>query len=300
MNLLGIIIVSVIVLIVVFSYVMSHYSLKPMHRKKNKSPDMYELPFEEVYFPSVGMNLHGWMIKQPGYSISEKIPLVVLLHGWESNAQGMLPHAKYLYDHGFNLFLYDARGHGDSDPVEYMNLIRFTEDAESAIAYLRTRPDIDSQNIALFGHSMGAATAITLASRHPEIRALVASSSFALFKSMIRDMLGARHLPYFPFGSLFFLFWKWRFSFDPHEWAPGTSIRKITMPVLIAHGRKDELFKFDHFENLWSSASSKIKEQVVLEDGTHRNLYEFSNYKESIIKFLKQNLYNPKIEKQSA
>ncbi|MBX7149997.1 alpha/beta fold hydrolase [bacterium] len=300
MNILMIIVTVIVALIIVLSYLMSHYSLKPVHRRKNKSPDMYELPFEEVFFPSAGMTLHGWMIKQPGNSTLKKIPLIVLLHGWESNAQGMLPHAKYLYDHGFNLFLYDARGHGQSDPIAYMNIIRFTEDAESAVAYLRTRSDVDVENIALFGHSMGGATAIILASRHPEIRALVSSSSFALFKLMIRDMLHARRLPYFPFGSLFFLFWKLRFRFNPHEWAPGNIIRKIKIPVLIAHGRKDEFIEFDHFENLWNSAGSTIKEQIILEEGTHRNLYEFPNYKEGIIKFLNQNFYNPKMEKQSA
>ncbi|MCH8980971.1 alpha/beta hydrolase, partial [candidate division KSB1 bacterium] len=47
----------------------------------------------------------------------------------------MLPHAEYLNRAGFNIILYDLRGHGDSDPVELTSLNRMLRDFDKIMEY---------------------------------------------------------------------------------------------------------------------------------------------------------------------
>jgi pimeloyl-ACP methyl ester carboxylesterase len=281
-------ITGVVIIILLFSFYFADITLKPKRRPKVKTPVHYGLPYENILFKSEGRSLHGWVIKQPDTRSKEKIPIVILVHGWEASAQAMLPHAQYLYRAGFNLFLFDMRGHGDSEDMDYVSLVRFTEDIHSALEYLRTREDVDTDRLALFGHSMGAAAAIVSASRNPSIKAVVASSTFAFFDMMARDMLSARHLPYFPFGHLLMLFWNRKLKIPISDWSPGRNVGNIRSPILIAHGTRDEVLSMKHFESLWKNASPEFRQRIVIGNGRHRNLYEFPEYRAAVVSFLRE------------
>jgi pimeloyl-ACP methyl ester carboxylesterase len=54
--------------------------------------------------------LFGWLLPVPGATRT-----VVVLHGWGSNAEQMLPIAAPLWRAGLNVLLCDARNHGNSD-----------------------------------------------------------------------------------------------------------------------------------------------------------------------------------------
>jgi dienelactone hydrolase len=49
-------------------------------------------------------------------------------------------------------------------------------DAQAALAFLRTRPYVDAGNIALVGHSFGAALTLLMAEREPKLRSVVVFS----------------------------------------------------------------------------------------------------------------------------
>ncbi len=287
------IILFVIVLgVLTFSYYLAHILLKPRQRSKSKTPAEYGLPFEDVFFTSHGKQLHGWLVKQPG--AKEPLPVILLLHGWESSAQGMLPHAKFLFEAGYNLFLFDARGHGDSEPVDYMSLVRFTEDAENALRYLESRNDIDAQKLALFGHSMGGASTIIIGARHPEIKAVVVSSTYAFFDIMILDMFAERGIPRWPFRWLLTFFWQLKLKVDVESWSPGNNIGNIQAPLLLAFGDRDEVLSLRHFDILWNKASGPFREKLLIPGGTHRNLFKSAEYVETISRFLANRFCQPR------
>ncbi len=273
-------------IVVGFAYLTAERVLRVRPRPKTRTPADCGLPYEDVHFSSHGHTLHGWMVKQPGAQPEERLPFVVLLHGWESSAQGMLPHAKYLFGAGHNVFLFDVRGHGDSAPMDYMSLIRFTEDIESALEFLKNRPDVDPQNLSLFGHSLGAAASIVVGARHPEIRAVVVSSSFSFFERMNRDMLKGRRVPYYPFGPILKKFWDRKLRTDVETWSPGRHIARLKTPVLIAFGGRDETLSVRNFEELAAAARPELSDTILIANGTHRNLYEFEEYREKVVQFL--------------
>ena len=95
-------------------------------------------------------------------------PPVVLLHGLSATRRNVVQGSRHLIKRGYRLIAYDARGHGASSPghsYEYADLV---EDLEAVLARLGI------ERTALVGSSMGAATAMAFALRHPErVAALV-------------------------------------------------------------------------------------------------------------------------------
>ena len=87
------------------------------------------LPWHEVWLPTANdKSLYGWFIPAGMGS-----PALVVMHGWGSNAEMMLPMAAPLHAAGYSLLLIDARCHGQSDGDSFASLPRFAEDIEAAL-----------------------------------------------------------------------------------------------------------------------------------------------------------------------
>ena len=110
---------------------------------------------EAVFSGGGGIDLYATLAK-PGQG-SGLMPAIVMLHGAERATRD-----RFIYRITGNLFLerglavltYDKRGAGQSggdyQTSTYQQLI---EDAVAAVAYLRSRPDIDPDRIGIFGVS---------------------------------------------------------------------------------------------------------------------------------------------------
>jgi pimeloyl-ACP methyl ester carboxylesterase len=95
-------------------------------------------------------------------------PPVVLLHGLSATRRNVVQGSRHLIKRGYRLIAYDARGHGASSPADSYEYAELVQDLEAVLAHL----GID--RTALVGSSMGAATAMAFALRHPErVAALV-------------------------------------------------------------------------------------------------------------------------------
>jgi pimeloyl-ACP methyl ester carboxylesterase len=69
--------------------------------------------------------------------------------------------------------MYDKRGQGQSTGTFVDTIPAMERDVAAAVAFLRTRPDVDPARIALMGTSQGAVAAPLVASRDPVIAAVV-------------------------------------------------------------------------------------------------------------------------------
>lgn len=93
-------------------------------------------------------------------------PPVVLCHGITATRHSVVHGSRALERTGHQTILYDARGHGESDPAPpgrgygYPELV---DDLESVIA-----AELGDSRFVLAGHSMGAHTAIAYALRNPQ------------------------------------------------------------------------------------------------------------------------------------
>lgn len=111
-----------------------------------------------------------------------KFPAVILISGSgqqnrDSEILGHKPFlviADYLTKNGFAVLRYDDRGVGASkgDPT-LSTSADFANDAAAAIAYLKTRKEIDSKKIGIIGHSEGGTIAPMLAAADKNIAFIV-------------------------------------------------------------------------------------------------------------------------------
>lgn len=89
-------------------------------------------------------------------------PPAVLLHGLSATRRNVVQGSRHLIKRGCRLVAYDARGHGESSPAPAYGYTDLVEDLEAVLDRLGL------EQAALVGSSMGAATAMAFALRHPE------------------------------------------------------------------------------------------------------------------------------------
>ncbi|MCS6818198.1 MAG: lysophospholipase [Blastocatellia bacterium] len=134
----------------------------------------------EVTFPSEAIMLAGTLTlpKQR----SHPLPALVLIagsgpHERDENVAGVKVFeqiADHLTRHGFAVLRYDKRGVGKSQgDYPTATTYDFADDAHAAVRFLRTRPEIAPDRIALIGHSEGAIVALLVAARDPKLAAIV-------------------------------------------------------------------------------------------------------------------------------
>ncbi|HEV8669473.1 MAG TPA: alpha/beta fold hydrolase [Candidatus Limnocylindria bacterium] len=103
-------------------------------------------------------------------------PAVVLVHGFKTSREEMLPWARFLHDGGFNVLLLDTRGCGRSGGS--IVGLGATEPRDISLAVDAARDQFGTTRVAVLGISLGAGAAILAAADDPRISAVVADSAW--------------------------------------------------------------------------------------------------------------------------
>jgi fermentation-respiration switch protein FrsA (DUF1100 family) len=161
--------------------------------------------------------------------------VVLIFHGNAGNISHRIDYLTMFNRLGYATLIIDYRGYGKSSgaPGEEGTY----RDGEAAWRYLMETRKFTPQDIVLFGESLGGGIATWLALQHPP-RALVLASTF----TSVPD-LGAQVYPWLPVRLLA------RIDYPNLE-----RIRQITVPVLIAHSRNDDIIPFSHGQALFEAA----------------------------------------------
>lgn len=97
-------------------------------------------------------------------SNAEKIPGVLIAHGYAGSKQLMLGYAHVLAHAGYAVMLWDFDSHGaNAKPLEQGSLEQNLNTAYKAFV---EQPEVDSSRLALLGHSMGSGAVMSAAIRH--------------------------------------------------------------------------------------------------------------------------------------
>jgi dienelactone hydrolase len=108
-------------------------------------------------------------------------PVVILGHGLGATREMRLDgYAQRFAQAGIAALAFTYRHFGDSggQPRQLLSIKRQLADWDAAIDWVKNRRDVDGSRIAVWGSSFGGGHAITVASRHPELRAAVAQCPF--------------------------------------------------------------------------------------------------------------------------
>lgn len=88
--------------------------------------------------------------------IKDKNPAILFIHGWTSEKSRSYQYANSLTKLGFICFLFDMRGHGESEGnISTTTTKEFFDDVLAAYDYLIKMKNIDIQNISVVGSSFG-------------------------------------------------------------------------------------------------------------------------------------------------
>ncbi|MDH6533826.1 alpha/beta fold hydrolase [Parabacteroides sp. 52] len=154
-----------------FPLQLSREEVQVKRPQEPKAPLLYKE--EEVSFRNekAGVTLAGTLtIPAKG----EKFPAVVMVtgSGAQDRDEKIMGHkpfwviADYLTRQGILVFRYDERGVGASEgDYTSCGLTDFAADAAAAMAWLKTRKEVDPQRVGIIGHSEGGAVAVLLASQ---------------------------------------------------------------------------------------------------------------------------------------
>src|SRR5688572_24427689 len=144
------------------------------------------LNYENIEFLSEdSLTLRGWFLaptRADGASI-------LFVHGHGGNRLDFNEWATILAPEGYGFLLYDSRARGDSDGDFVTMGVKESGDAVVAFNYLGAQAGVNPERIAIFGHSMGAATAILATAQLPEARLLIASSSYTSVRNVLNDRI---------------------------------------------------------------------------------------------------------------
>lgn len=240
------------------------------------------LPWREASIPALrGKTLFGWFIP-----VGDKAaPALAILHGWGGNAEAMLPLAGPLHKAGYAVLLFDARSHGRSDGDSFASLPRFAEDLECAIDWLKRQPEVDAGRIGVIGHSVGAAAALLTASRRRDVAAAVSLAAFAHPDTMMRRWLAAKGIPQRPLGAYILFYVQWVIGHRFDEIAPCNTIRRVSCPVLLAHGSADDTVPASDAALIYANRPDE-RVRLVSIPGSHDQYADLPEALETLIAFL--------------
>ena len=132
----------------------------------------------ELQINSAGSLLQGFMYKANG---SKPHPTLLLLHGYPGNERN-LDLAQAVRAHGWNVIYFNYRGSwGSQGEFSFRHCV---EDVRNLITWCgqnAARLQIDMNNIALFGHSMGGFVCLKALAENPGIKKGFALSAWNLY-----------------------------------------------------------------------------------------------------------------------
>ncbi len=163
---------------------------------------------------------------------------------------------------GYSVLAYDYRGYGTSSgtPSEE-NAYR---DVDAAYNYLVNNLGVPASRIIALGRSLGGAVTVDLAHRR-QVGGLIVESSFITAYRVLT------WVPLFPFDKFQSI----------------SKIKEIHCPVLVVHGKRDEVIPLWHGERLLQEANEP-KQSFWVDGAGHNDLFEIagSRYSEALRNFV--------------
>ncbi len=126
-------------------------------------------PEEHTLLTADGLRIRSW------YYPPQNGTVIIALGGPTGSLGQTLPAVNFLLRTGFGVLQIDSRACAEPPAAVTLGANELM-DAEAALTFLRSRPEI--RNMGVIGFSMGGVTAIRAAARHPEIAAVAAEGGY--------------------------------------------------------------------------------------------------------------------------
>jgi len=194
------------------------------------------------------VRLHGLWLPQP----QADAPLLLYLHGARWDVRSSAHRMRRMHELGFAVLGIDYRGFGQSTDTLPSEAMAY-EDARAAWDWLgREHP---ARPRYVFGHSLGGAIAVALASQVDDEHGVVVEGAF----SSVPEVFSSFKWGWLPVGPLI-----------TQRFDAGARVHALGSPLLVVHGSQDRLIAPELGRRLYERAREP-KRFVLVEGGTHHN-----------------------------
>ena len=260
---------SIYIFSLIFLYLIVGLGLFSIQRKMtfNKS-GRPKKPFEYGFYDineifvntSDNLLLLAWYQKP-----KDKRPIQIYFHGNSYDIGERAYRIKKYIDYGWGVLLLSWRGYsGNSGRPTEKNLYL---DGQAAVNWVINNTGYLNKNIILYGESLGCGVAVELSIVN-RFKSIVLEAPF----TSIGD-IGQKKYPIYPVKFL---------TLDKFDNL--SKIHRVLSPLLIIHGKKDEIIPYNHSLKLFKKAQEP-KKHVCIDEAMHNNLYDF-NIDKDVISFI--------------
>lgn len=224
---------------------------------------------EDVWFNSRdGTRLHGWFFRT---ETSPATATLIYFHGNGGNISNIGWVGQRFAKAGFDVLLFDYRGYGTSggDVGDEWDLYA---DGDAAVAFVKSK-NVPSEQMVLYGQSLGTAVAVDVAARH-EIGALVLESGMSSASSVAETAV-----PWLP---------SWLHFLGKNRFESARKLALVRAPVLITHGDPDPVIPTAEARLLFASANEPKK--LLTFGGAGHNVFGSlgESYLDQVEKFIRE------------
>lgn len=267
----------------------------PPRRAASTDPTSLDLAFESVSLRADdGVTCRGWFISAEPDAPASSTPAspspkgtVVLSHGYAGDCSPDLIYVPLFRGAGYNVLLFDYRGHGMSDG-SFTSLVYYERrDLLAALEFLESR---GIEQVGLIGFSMGGAIALATAPLSPLVVGVISDCAFAELSQIIANAAAHRGAPR-PLAAI--IGWLVEFlaglrlhanlfAADPIHWVSRISPH----PVLIMHGAADQSVPVSEARRLFRAAHEP-KDLWIVPHADHRKIEDVApeEYRQRVIAF---------------
>ncbi len=239
------------------------------------------IPYEDLEIPSGRHILKGWLL--PGASAgagTARRPLVLMTHGWAASYGTVLQLALPLTEAGYDVLLFDVRGHGRNEEVRVATVRHFRDDVEAVVKYARER--FGDRPLVLLGHSLGAAATVLAAARGAPVDGVVLVACPADTLEVTAAYLSEHGFP----GAFMVValrpFWWLRVGGSFRHLIPEREITRVSQPLLLIQPGRDRRVAAEQAERLSRASGRPVRivegaghTEVLSDPAAHRLVVDF-------------------------
>lgn len=191
--------------------------------------------------------------------------LIVILHGYGSQAKNLLPYIDHFQLSGYSVLIPDLRGHGDSGGICGLGY----GDTQDILKWMQHLEELKATHFrkVLFGTSMGATTAINVAlfAGNTKIDAVIADSAAPdLFKIIEKVYRWKVKYPWHFVGPFLLVYMRIFGKVTLDKLSLYGRIQTLNVPILFIHGKKDGLIDYNSVNELY--ALVRCEKEIMLSD----------------------------------
>jgi hypothetical protein len=196
--------------------------------------------------------------------------VVVLIHGLTERKEAMLTVAESFADAGYVAVTPDLRAHGSSGGRYTSMGFHEKRDMVALLDYLAGQ-GCDVSHTGVLGGSLGAAVGLQWAGIDPRVKTVIAVAPFSDLRSELAFMYRANNVNGLKAALLESAAQReGRFRID--ECSPIAAVQTVPIPVLLAHGRQDDIVPAEESRKLFAAARGPVA--LIEVDAKHMDIRE--------------------------